>query len=152
MSVHDVPRARWTGMLEQFSRAHRGWRASVATVRPGPELAFRTDWHPLESVTVARTGTRVTAIFANFQGAPAICVKAPRALAVDTREDGAERALEIDAAEGTFVRLVFRATALPEEVDGMAPAELIEPRAPVAIAGGTAATLTGHGEITGRRR
>jgi hypothetical protein len=47
-------------------------------------------------------------------------------LGVDAREDGAERALEIDAAEGTFVRLAFRATARPEELDGMAPAELAD--------------------------
>lgn len=129
MSVHDVPRARWAGMLEQFSRAHCGWLASVACVRPGPELASWTDWHPLESVTVARTGTRVTAIQIAFQAGPTVCVKAPRMLGLDTREDGAERALEIDGAGGEFVRLVFRATALPEEVDGIAPAELADDRA-----------------------
>jgi hypothetical protein len=77
-------------------------------------------------VTVAPSGTRAAAIRVTFQGGPTVCVKAPRTLGVDTREDGAERALEIDAAEGTFVRLVFRATALPEEVDGMAPAELAD--------------------------
>jgi len=124
MSVHDVPRARWAGVLEQFSRAHRGWRASVACVRPGPELASHTGWYPLASVTVVPSGTRAAAIRVTFQGGPTVCVTAPRTLGIDTREDGAERALEIDAAEGTFVRLVFRATALPEEVDGMAPAEL----------------------------
>lgn len=126
MSVHDVPRVRWAGTIEQFSRAHRGWLASVACVRPGPELASHTGWHPLESVTVARTGTRPTAIVITFQGAPSICVKAPHALAVDTREDGVERALEIDGAGGEFVRLVFRAIARAEELDGMAPAELAD--------------------------
>lgn len=145
MSVHDVPRARWAGMLEQFSRAHRGWLASVACVRPGPELASHTGWYPLESVTVARTGTRVTAIQITFQAGPTVRVNAPRTLGVDTREDGAERALEIDQAGGEFVRLVFRATALPEEVDGIAPAELVEPRAPVAVTDGRAATLTSQG-------
>lgn len=150
MSVHDVPRARWAGMLEQFSRAHRGWLARVGCVRPGPELASHTGWYPLESVTVARTGTRAAAIRVTFQGGPTVCVTAPRMLGVDTREDGAERALEIDAAEGTFVRLVFRATALPEEVDGIAPAELVEPRAPVAVTDGRAATLIGQGEIKRR--
>jgi hypothetical protein len=64
------------------------------------------------------------AILVNFQGAPAICVRGPRTLAVDTREDGVERGLEIDGAGGEFVRLVFRAIARPEELDGMAPAEL----------------------------
>lgn len=58
-----------------------------------------------------------------FQGGPTVLVEAPRTLGVDRRDDGAERALEIDAAAG-FVRIAFRATALPEELDGIAPAEL----------------------------
>jgi hypothetical protein len=95
VSVHDVPRARWAGVLEQFSLTHRGLRARVAAVRPGPELAFRTGWYPLESVAIARTGTRPAAILVNFQGAPAVCVTGPRVLAVGTR-DGAERALETE--------------------------------------------------------
>ena len=133
MSIHDVPRSRWADMLEQFSRGHRGWLASVVTVRPGPELTSHTDWHPLESVTLARTAERPTAIRVKFQGGPTVCVSAPRTLGVDRRDDGAERALEIDSAEGEFVRIVFRATALPEEVDGIAPAELVEPREGVAV-------------------
>lgn len=133
MSVHDVPRSRWADVLEQFSRGHRGWLVSLVTVRPGAELASCTDWHPLESVTVARTGGRTTAIRVKLQGGPTVCVRAPRTLGVDRRDDGAERALEIDAAEGEFVRIVFRATALPEEVDGIAPAELLEPRERVAV-------------------
>ena len=124
MSVHDVPRSRWVHVLEQFSRGHHGWLASVATVRPGPELTSHTDWRPLESVTVARTAGRPGAIHVRFQGGPTVCVLAPRTLGIDTREDGAERALEIDAGIGEFVRLAFRATARLEEVDGIAPAEL----------------------------
>jgi hypothetical protein len=132
MSVHDIPRSRWADVLEQFSRGHRGWLASVVTVRPGPELTSHTDWRPLESVTVTRTAGRPTAIRVTFQGGPTVRVRAPRTLGVDRRDDGAERALEIDAAEGEFVRIVFRATALPEEVDGIAPAELVEPHERVA--------------------
>lgn len=123
MSVQDVPRRRWADVLEEFSRGHRGWLASVVTVGPGPELVSHTELHPLESVTVAQTSGRPTAVRVGFQRAPAILIKAPRTLGVERRDDGAERALEIDAAAG-FVRIAFRATALPEELDGIAPAEL----------------------------
>jgi hypothetical protein len=133
MSVHDVPRSRWADVLEQFSRGHRGWLASVVTVRPGPELMFHTDSRPLDSVTVTPSAGRPSAIRVTFQGGPTVCIRAPRTLGVDRRDDGAERALEIDAAEGEFVRIVFRATALPEEVDGIAPAELVEPHERVAV-------------------
>jgi hypothetical protein len=123
-----VPRSRWSKVLGHFSRSHRGWLARAVTVRPGPERVSRTGWHPLESVTLTRAGGRPTAVRVAFQGGPDVCVGGPRALAVDRTLDGAERALEIDAAGGVFVRIAFRATALPEEVDGMAPAELVEPR------------------------
>lgn len=123
MAVHHLLRARWASTLEQFSRAHRGWLGSLVTVGPGPDLVSHTGWYPLDSVTVARTGPRATFIRIDFQRGPTVCVKAPRSLGVDSRSDGAERALEIEGAGGVFVRLTFRATARLEEVDGMAPAE-----------------------------
>jgi len=114
-------------VLGQFSASHRGWLASMFTVRPGPELMSHTDCRPLESVVLTRDGGRQI-VRITFQGWPEVCVDGPRALAVDKAHDGAERGLEIDAAGGVFVRISFRATALPDQVDGMAPTELVEPR------------------------
>jgi hypothetical protein len=123
-----VPRSRWADALARFSRSHRGWLASAVTVGPGPELTSQTGWHPLETVTLTQAGGRPTAVRVAFQGGPDVHIGGPRALALDRTLDGAERALEIDAAGGVFVRVVLRATALPEEVDGMAAAELVERR------------------------
>jgi hypothetical protein len=123
MSVHDVPQWRWADALEEFSRGHRGWLASVVTVGPGPVLMSHIELRPLESVTVAPTG----GVRVGFQGGPTVLVEAPRTLRVDRTDDGAERALEIDTADAEFVRVAFRATALPEELDGIAPAELVAP-------------------------
>src|SRR5687768_1197900 len=53
VSIHDVPRWRWADALEEFSRGHRGWLASVVTVGPGPVLMSHTELNPLASVTVA---------------------------------------------------------------------------------------------------
>lgn len=133
MGVHDVPRGRWAGVLEQFSRAHRGWLTSVVRVGSGPEPLVGTDWHPLESVAARSTGMHVTTICVNLQGGPTVLVRNPRSLGVDRREDGAERGLEIEAARGEFVRIVFRATARPEELDGIAAAEM-QPAEPIAVA------------------
>lgn len=127
MSVHDVPRVRWARVLEEFSQAHRGWLATLFAVGPGPEVLSSTASCPLDSVTATRIGRHAVSIGVKFQGGSTVCVKAPRTLGIDKREDGAERALEIDAAGGEFIRLAFRATALPEELDGIAPAELGEP-------------------------
>jgi hypothetical protein len=43
---------------------------------------------------------------------------------VQEADDGAEWALEVDAADDVFVRMAFRATALPEQLDGLAPGEV----------------------------
>ena len=121
------PDSRWADVLGRLSASHRGRLASMFTGSPGPELMSHTDWRPLESVVLTRNGGR-RAVRITFQGWPEACVDGPRALAVGRARDGAERALEIDAAGGVFVRIRFRATALPDQVDGIAPAELAEPR------------------------
>ena len=123
MSVHDVSRGRWAGVLELFSDSHRGWLTRITRVGPGGELRLVTDWLPLQSIGEVVDGTRVLAICVHVQQGPTVCVSAPRALAID-REDGATRGLEIDGAGGEFVRVAFRATARLEELDGLAPAEL----------------------------
>jgi hypothetical protein len=43
---------------------------------------------------------------------------------VQQRSDGAECALEVETVEGAFVRVAFRASALPVELDGIAPGEV----------------------------
>jgi hypothetical protein len=42
------------------------------------------------------------------------------------QENGAERALEVETADGALLRLSFRATALPEQLDGMTAGELVD--------------------------
>lgn len=125
MSVRVVAPDAWSAELDHFSRAHRGWLARVEKVPPSLDPVSYSGWCPLQRVRGTR-GAHAPAIRIELTGVPSVDVDAPRALRVDTREDGAERALEIEAAGGEFVRLVFRVTALPEEVDGTAPAELID--------------------------
>ena len=49
-------------------------------------------------------------------------VEAPRVLRVDVTARGEELGLDLDTARGV-TRLRFRAAALPEELDGIAPSE-----------------------------
>jgi hypothetical protein len=43
---------------------------------------------------------------------------------VQRTSDGAERALEIETVDGAFVRVAFRATVPPDQLDGIAPGEI----------------------------
>jgi hypothetical protein len=69
--------------------------------------------------------TRVidAARFEFLNGAPSLCARRPCALRIQQTDAGAVQALEIETLEGQFVRLAFRAVALPEQLDGLAPGE-----------------------------
>ena len=59
-----------------------------------------------------------------FANGISLCAPQARAVRVQRTDEGAEAALEVDTAAGAFIRLAFRATALPDQLDGVAPAEL----------------------------
>ena len=64
---------------------------------------------------------------------PSLCARRPCALRIQQTDIAAVQALEIETLEGQFIRLAFRATALPEQLDGLAPSEVdvSEPLRPV---------------------
>ena len=122
MTVRDVPRSEWSSFLEQFTRAHRAWRATVHGIERGVPVT----WVPsaaIKSVTferdVADSIVRLT-----FVNGVSLCAPRPCAVRVQEITNGAQSALEVDSADGALIRLAFRATALPEQLDGMAPDEM----------------------------
>ena len=117
-----VPAVEWRSFLERFGRRHRDWLATVHGVESGMPVT-RAAPVPLESVTLERLGhdylVRVT-----FGKGASLCAPRPRAIRVQRTDEGAEWALEIETANDAFIRLAFRATALPEQVDGLVPTGL----------------------------
>jgi hypothetical protein len=101
MDPHEIARPDWPRVLEQFSREHRGWLASVAD----------TVQAPLRSV--AMDGD---AIVVRLGGVPELRIEAPSALRIE------ELGLDIQAAAGV-TRVRFRAAAPADALDGLAPAE-----------------------------
>jgi hypothetical protein len=120
MTLRDVPPTEWRSFLEAFSRAHRAWMGTLhgfvdgATVTHIPSVV-------LKSVMLERSGSGAV-LRIIFTNGVALCVARPCVVRVQAA-DGAERALEIETADGGFVRLAFRATALPEQLDGVAQLE-----------------------------
>jgi hypothetical protein len=120
--VRDVSPCEWRSFLDRFGRAHRAWLATVHGVEHGVPVTSVSSV-AIESVALETRGVdhilRLT--FANH-----ISVCAPRLSAVRVQEDdhGAEWALEVDTVDGAFIRIAFRATALPEQLDGMARGEV----------------------------
>ena len=123
MTIQYVPPPQWRSFLERFSREHRAWLATVHGVEHGrpvtyvPSVAIRSV--SLEEDTAERV-VRVT-----FGNGLSLCAPRPSAVRVQkTDDDGADGALEIETVTGGFVRVAFRSTARPEELDGVAPGEL----------------------------
>lgn len=117
-----VPAVEWCVFLERFSRRHRGWLATMHGLEQGLPLT-RVPSERFESVALERSDfdhlVRVT-----FANGISLCALRPRAVRVQQTDEGAEAALEVETAAGAFIRLAFRATALPDQLDGVAPAEV----------------------------
>jgi hypothetical protein len=122
--MREIPVRDWSSTLERFSREHRAWLATVHRVRADAPIA-RVPLAPLDEAAWERARDCVRIAFLDGE---ALHVRRPRLLRVEHTDAGAEQALEIDTAEGELVRLAFRATALPEEVDGLAPGEVAAPQ------------------------
>jgi hypothetical protein len=126
MPVFDIPREQWPPFLDSFSRRHRGWLASVEQ----SDLTSTTvaaDLQPLATVTAERDGLDISAItisFAAASGASEVRLEKPTVIRVDRTSEDDERALEIVDEDGVRTRIGFRATASPEMLNGLAPAEI----------------------------
>lgn len=122
MTVRDVPRSEWSSFLERFTREHRAWRATIHGIERGaPVTCVRSA--AIRSVTLETHAPDPIVRFTLVNGV-SLCAPRPCAVRVQETKDGAECALEVDTVDGAFTRLAFRATALPEQLDGIAPNEL----------------------------
>ena len=66
MNVRDIPRAQWPAFLDQFSRTHRAWLASIDADASAAD-GHNADAHPLRSITPFVYNDRVVHIDIRFQ-------------------------------------------------------------------------------------
>ena len=118
MSLREIPVPEWDPFLDQFSREHRAWLASVDRAHPGAPSHLEVGERPLRSIET----DAVTGIEIRFQDG-SVRVEAPKALRVDETDEGAARGLEIEDWSGERVRLRLRIAAPPGALDGLAPLE-----------------------------
>ena len=128
MSLREIPRAEWQAFLDQFSREHRAWLASVDRTDAAAGSHVEVRDRPLGSVTAYTAARRIVGIQIQFQhdsqASHAVLVDAPARLRVDETADGGTRALEIEDERGERTRIRLRVVAPPGLLDGVAPGEL----------------------------
>jgi hypothetical protein len=116
--IRELPTSEWGSFLERFGREHRAWLATVHVVDARGTVT-RSSSIPLKSLAASADAVKL-----EFLGeARAVCVHSPRTLRIQEADIG--QALEIETAQGKFMRLAFRTTTRPEELDGLAAGELM---------------------------
>ena len=127
MSVREIPAAEWQEFLDDFTRGHRAWLATVDRVQGGGEDYVEAVDRPLGSVKPEIQAHRVVAIEIRFQedgrATEPIVIESPTSVRVDENEIGATRGLEIRDDEGECTRIRFRTLPPPQMLDGIAAGE-----------------------------
>jgi hypothetical protein len=127
MNVRDIPRAQWPAFLDQFSRTHRAWLATI-DADASPADGHNADAHPLRSITPFVYNDRVVHIDIRFQDdlqtAEPLRITAPGSVRVGETWEGVAQALEIIDSQGISTRLRFRVAPRAEMLDGIAPGEI----------------------------
>jgi len=122
VTLQEVPSSEWRSFLERFGRAHRAWLGTMHWIS-GHGNVTTAKRVALESISLDDHLSRKIVRLCFLEG-PSVRVEGPGAVRIERNDRGAESALEIETAAGGLFRLAFRATALPEEVDGLAPGEV----------------------------
>lgn len=124
MNRRSIPPREWPAFLKRFGLRHRSWLATVEEwPRSSPEITRVSD-RPLLSLDAEHAGHEVRAVVIRFCDTPdGLRIVGPQALRVDETPRGEEVGLDLETDTGV-TRLRFRAAALPEELDGVAPSEL----------------------------
>ncbi len=122
MQTVEIPHAAWAHTLNEFTAIHEGWLVSLDVLAPTIGAQLEINNLPLLGVSVDRVDhDEAITISAARAAAEHIThtIRAATRVYIERREDGADVALQIESADGTKTILRFRATALPETLDGV---------------------------------
>ncbi len=121
MAIRDIPRDQWRDELDNFSREHEGWTVSLKIDRPGGGTAVEAHDLPFQGVSPASPQSADIAIEIGSRPSHITHeVHDPTRVCLDTTAEGAERALLIEAKDGSRATVEFRSPVRAENV-GEAP-------------------------------
>jgi hypothetical protein len=106
---------QWTALFDALSRSHRGWLATLRIMEPGEAPRVEARQVPFEGIT-HDSGTRCVSLQLSSLGH---VIARPVHVWVVSR-DGAEKAVEIESADGTRAILEFRSALPADMIDGIA--------------------------------
>lgn len=116
--VGNVPRESWMSELDRFSRQHKGWLVSVVTRSPEGTRVVEAHDVPLEGVSVASSNDIAVSV-GTRDNHLSHDIHAVAAVRIELTGEGTERALVLEATDGSATAIEFRSPVRPEEVDGL---------------------------------
>lgn len=120
MRTREVPFEEWPEFFREFGRRHEDWLATLRVL--GPSLGDQVEARelPLTGIVGDRESGSISMHFGRLsEGALEHPIERPLRVWVELEDNGAERALEIESANGDKTILEFRVTHPPEMVDGI---------------------------------
>jgi hypothetical protein len=106
--------------LDSFSRQHEGWIVSITQQTADGRTAIQARDLPLQGVSPIAHGSKDIGIaVGNANHHLTHDVRDATELSLELTDSGAERALVINARDGSTTRVEFRSPMRPEEVDGL---------------------------------
>jgi len=122
MNTVKIPRKDWHRTLDEFSRKHEGWLTSIDVLATA--IGAQPEIHELPLVGLTSEpgdgGTISIAVARSGGDHLTHTIRGVAHLWIEQTDEGADVALEIEAAGGTKTILRFRTAVLPEMVDGIA--------------------------------
>lgn len=122
--TRDLAPSEWKEFLEDFSRTHRAWLATIDTVSYGRPARVRIIQRRLRSLVPDMCGDRVMGLEIRFQEKShfesAVQITAPVTVRVDETPEGDARGLEIVDETGSRTRIRLQTVPSGDVLDGMA--------------------------------
>jgi hypothetical protein len=123
METREIPRNEWRSFFDIFSRQHEGWLATLEIFGQEGDAQREPREIPLKGIALTSVAGESEAIALNLGKATEDHVKhtviEPTHVWLAQTPEGANAALEIEAADKTKTVLRFRSALLPEFVDGV---------------------------------
>jgi hypothetical protein len=120
MATREIPHDSWKEFFDGFSRRHQGWLATVEVLGAvGAQTEARE--LPLEGISVNDHSGKSIDISLGPPGKGVSHVVAKPSHVRIEEEGGADRALQIESADGETTLVTFRSAIPPEMVDGLLP-------------------------------
>lgn len=124
MPLIKVPHKEWITFIEDFSRSHHRWYASlIQRATEGDHLIAEN--MPLTGVAIITDDKNGNSLVITLGEGPdnmfRHVLKGPVGISYEETESGAHNALNIECKDGSFTVLKFRSAARPEMLDGLVP-------------------------------